>query len=227
MLALASTSIEFALPLIVLAALLEFWRLRHAGPNLVIREFRLSSPESTGEFLYILGRRGGLFAWLLAPFGLHPQTSFSVTHDEVTRETVGPHGFEHQYAPLAEIDSTHCSYYRAFSALLLSIVFYSLGLFKFLSALSKSNDYAQQSALADASGTLWVSLLGGTACYLWYALSKRVFLSLTATGGTTIGISFKRSVLDNLVVELKQTMDAVDRINLRILQIHSTPTGGN
>jgi len=114
MFAISFSELQVAFSLILLVAVMEWWRLRHAGPNLVLREFRVGSAESTGEFLYILGRRSGIVAWLLVLFGLHAQTSFSVTDDEVARETVGPSGFESLYAPLSEITASRCSYYRAF-----------------------------------------------------------------------------------------------------------------
>jgi hypothetical protein len=73
------SELQVAFLLILLVAVIEWWRLRHAGPNLVLREFRVGSAETAGEFLYILGRRSGIVAWLLTLFGLHPQTSFSQT----------------------------------------------------------------------------------------------------------------------------------------------------
>jgi hypothetical protein len=210
-------ALQFALLLILLVALVEWWRLRHAGPNLVLREFRVGSPEDTGEFLYILGRRSGVLAWVLTLFGLTAQTSFSVTNDEVARETVGPWGFESSYAPLAEISASRCSYYRAFWVLVLSLAFYSYGLVSLVLAMSKSDDYARQSAMASASYTLWGCLVFGTFCYIWYALSKRVLISVVARGDVALGISFKRSLIENVGVELKKAVDAVDLMNARIL----------
>lgn len=215
--------LQGALFLILLAAVAEWWRLRHAGPNLVLREFRVGSAETTGEFLYILGRRSGLIAWLLTLFGLQAQTSFSVTNDEVARETVGPRGFEYLYSPLAEISSSRCSYYRAFMVLVLSLAFYAYGLFTLLSAMLRDNDHVRQRALAEASDTLWVSLVLGTACYIWYALSKRVLISVVARGDVGMGISFKRSVIENVGVELKKAVEAVDLMNARILAKHPGP----
>src|SRR5204863_9125617 len=128
---------------------------RHTVPNLVLREFRVGSPQTTGEFLYILGRRSGVIAWLMTLLGLQAQTSFSVTDDEVVRETVGPSGFESIYAPLREISVSRCSYYRAFWVLLLSLAFYLYGLMTLFAAISGSDDYDRQRALAAASYTLW------------------------------------------------------------------------
>jgi hypothetical protein len=209
--------LQVAFLLILLAAVVESWRLRHAGPNLVLREFRVGSAETTGEFLYILGRRSGIIAWLLTLFGLHARTSFSVTDDEVARETVGPSGFESLYAPLREITASRCSYYRAFWVLVLSLAFYLYGLMTLLLAMFQSDDSQRQRALAAASDTLWPCLILGTACYVWYALSKRVLISVTARGDVSLGISFKRSIIENIGVELKKAVEAVDLMNARIL----------
>jgi hypothetical protein len=40
--------------LIVVVAASEWWRLRHAGPILILQEFRVGTPEDAGEFVYIL-----------------------------------------------------------------------------------------------------------------------------------------------------------------------------
>jgi hypothetical protein len=211
------SELQVAFSLILLVAVIEWWRLRHAGPNLVLREFRVGSAESTGEFLYILGRRSGIVAWLLVLFGLHAQTSFSVTDDEVARETVGPSGFESLYAPLSEITASRCSYYRAFWVLVLSLAFYLYGLIMLLLAMIQSNDYQRQRALAAASDILWLCLVCGTACYLWYALSKRVLISVTARGDVGLGVSFKRGIIGNVGIELRKAVAAVDLMNARIL----------
>ena len=211
------SELQFAFLLIVIVAVVETWRLRHAGPNLVLREFRVGTSDTVGEFLYILGRRSGIIAWLLTLFGLQPQTSFSVTDDEVSRETVGPSGFDSRYAPLSEITASRCSYYRAFWVLSLSLAFYLYGLITLVVAMSRSNDVIRQRALSDASDTLWACLICGTACYVWYALSKRVLISVVARGDVGLGISFKRSIVENVGVELKKAMEAVDLMNSRIL----------
>lgn len=209
--------LQIVLVLIGIAAVVEWWRLRHAGPNLVVREFRAGTVETTGEFLYILGRRSGLIAWLLVLFGLHAQTSFSVTDREVARETVGPRGFEYVYAPLSEIGVSRCSYHRAILALVSAIAVYLYGLITLATAVLKTNDYVRQAALASASTTLWICLILGTACYLWYSLSKRIVISLISHSEVEIGISFKRSVIENVSVHLAQSIEVVDLINARIL----------
>jgi|SRR5579871_663079 len=212
---------QVAILLICLVALSEWWRLRDAGPNVVVQDFRMETGETKGEFLYVLGRRSGISEWFLGLFGLQAQISFSVTDDEVTRESAGPRGFESLYAPLAEIGSSRCSYYRAFWVLALSIFFYLYGLFNLLAAVVKSDDYARQQALSTGSDTVWGCLVLGTACYVWYAFSKRVLISVSAKGGVVLGISFKRSIVENVAVELQKAMAAVDLMNARILAKHT------
>jgi hypothetical protein len=214
------SELEAALLVILVVAAIEAWRLRHAGPNLVLLEMRVGSDRTAGEFLYILGRRAGIVAWILSLFGLIAQTSFSVTDDDVVRETAGPWGFESCYAPLAEVSASRCSYYRAFWVLVLSLAFYLYGFLTLAVAMSRSNDYQRQAAMAAASGTLWVCLICGTACYVWYALSKRVLISVAARGDVGLGISFKRSIVENVGVELSRTIEAVDLLNSRILAKH-------
>jgi hypothetical protein len=203
--------------IVVLVVAAESWQVRHEGACLVLKEFRIEEKPANGEFIYILGRRSGILAWFLTLFGLQSQTSFSITRDEVVRETVGPWGFDSHYAPMAAVRTSLCGYSRAFGVLVLSMAFYAYGLLSFLVAVTKSNDYVRQSALHDASTTLWTCLVCGTLCYVWYALSKRIVLSVSALGNTKLGISFKRSVIENVGVELGRAMEAVDLINAKLL----------
>src|SRR5262249_6235715 len=126
-------------------------------------------------------------------------------------------GFEYLYAPIAEISSSRCVYYRAFLTLVLSLGFYIYGLTTLLSAMLIADDSARQHALEAASSTLWPSLVLGTTCYIWYALSKRILISVVARGSVRIGISCKRGLLGSSGVELKKTIAAVDLMNSRIL----------
>lgn len=118
------------------------------------------------------------------------------------------------------MSASRCSYYRAFWVLVLSLAFYLYGLLTLAIAMSRSNDYERQTAMAAASGTLWIGLICGTVCYIWYALSKRVVISVAARGDVSLGISFKRSVVENVGVDLSQTVEAVDLMNSQILLKH-------
>jgi hypothetical protein len=210
------SELEIVFFMIVAVAAIEAWRVRHVGAKLILRGFKFT-PTGTGEFLYILGRRSGVLGWLLSLFGLQALTGFSATDNEVARETVGPSGFESVYAPLADIAGSKCSYYRAFWVLVLSLAFYAYGLLSLARAISKSDDDERQSAMAGASYTLWGCLLCGTLLYLWYALSKRVVISVWTKGGVSVGISFKRGVVENRTIELKVASEVVDSINGRLL----------
>jgi hypothetical protein len=44
------SELEAALLVILVVAAIEAWRLRHAGPNLVLLEMRVGSDQTTGEF---------------------------------------------------------------------------------------------------------------------------------------------------------------------------------
>jgi hypothetical protein len=209
--------LPFLVTLIAIAAAIEWFRLRHTGPRLVLRQFRISRDKSHGEILYILGRRAGLIAYVLSLFGLHPQTSFSVSTNEVVRETVGPSGFESIYAPLSAISASRCQSYRAFFFLVLSFGIFLYGLLSLLSAAFTSNDYVRQQALDEASTTAWLCAVVGSLLYLWYALSKRVLISVRVEDGLDVGISFKRSVIENASVDLLQAIEAADILNSEIL----------
>jgi hypothetical protein len=208
--------LQYLLFLIVAVFLIEAWRLRSSGPRLVLREFRIQPDAPSGEFVYIQGRRAGVLAWFLTLIGLPAQTSFSVTRDEVARETMGPSGFQSAYAPMTDVCSSMCYFYRAFSILVLSFLCYAAGLLNFLTAALRSNDYARQVALREASTSLWISLSAGTLLYVWYVLSKRVIIAVRSTGGDVLGISFKRSIIENVGVDLKRAMEAVDLVNARL-----------
>jgi hypothetical protein len=221
----AGIELQFLLAPIILVALIELWRLRRSGPAVAIRQFRIEADSPSGEFIYVLGRRTGVIAWVLGLFGLEPQASFSVTRDEVARETVGAFGFESLYAPIVKVSGSNCSYYRAFSVLILSIAFYVFGLMNVLISAANSNDYTQQNALQGSSRWLWISLVCGTLCYGWYVISKRVILTVRAAGPIDLGIAFKPGIIENVGLDLNRAMAAVDLINERLLAATGTLAG--
>ena len=54
---------------------------------------------------------------------------------------------------------------------------------------------------------------------LLYVLLKKIVVSIETSGGSNIGISFARSVIENIPVDIEQAQQVVDAINREITQI--------
>jgi len=224
-------------PLLVLIPLLAFeWRrLKVKCPLLVLREFRIGVPDAGGQIIVIRGRPAGIVAALCSLFSSENTTSLVVTDHEIKVETAGLHGISSEYVPLHNVASSDCAYFRAFYALVAAFLVYAMGGIMFLVTFysTSASDYDRQSDLGNLDALLWTTIVVGTAFYLVYALSKRILIAIETSGGKLIGVAFKRSVVDNVPLELDQARQAVALLNNRLLLTHEGPqavvaaAGGN
>lgn len=70
----------------------------------------------------------------------------------------------------------------------------------------------------NGAGTLVVCLLVATACAGIYATSKRIVIGVETTGGSLVGLAFRRSVLDNVVVDLADARKVGEVITNHVLR---------
>jgi hypothetical protein len=207
---------ELFVILIVLAFLFEAMRLRGTGTVLVLSEFRVNSDPQAEELLYIRGRAAGPLSWFFTQIGLMSGSTLRVTRSELTLDRASLNGFSAHYMPLSRAGIAHCFYYRAFAFLVLSLLCQLAGLAVFLRVFFTTNDYERQAGYSTTYLTLIGAVVLSAIFYLIYSLSKRIVIQVNCSGGQ-IGIAFKRSVIENVTVELAQALEAADLLNGQIL----------
>lgn len=180
-------------------------RRRAGGPTLVLRKFSVNESPQDGVLVEIVGRASGLMAWLLTVLGFDAETCLTVTGDDFSFKSSSLSGQITQTAPLPNISSTHCGYSKPISYLIVGSIFIIGGL------ISSMGGYGN-------SGALIVGLIIGGAFLLFYWLSKKMTMSFETSGGMIMGLSFKRSVIEHMAVDIEKARQAIDLINKSVIQ---------
>lgn len=201
-----------AFVIIVLVA----WRGRArylSGTTLVLKKFRLNDDPSAQTVLEVSGRPSGLVGFFLSLFRLDSSYELTVTNSTVSIEASSLSGLLRYYIPLRNVSSTACGYQRSILALIFAIFFAAGFVINFLTAIFESN---RSNIVADMRVTFLFLALALIAVVV-YVLSKRIGIVIETTGGNHRGLVFKRSVIENLTVDLPQAVRAVGALNGRVL----------
>ena len=181
------------------------------GASIVLNRFRVTEDLSAKTVVELGGRASGIISWLMALLRLEPKTELVVTDTEVSIRAASLSGTKIEYIPLEDIRATICGYYRSMSALIVAALFgvgfVLAGLIGFLD----SNREDAGSEMQAAFGCLVVAAIA----LLIYFLSKRI--SIIIDNGNYYGVLFKRSVVENISVDLPQAQRAISVINARVL----------
>ncbi len=63
-----------------------------------------------------------------------------------------------------------------------------------------------------------VGLLIGLLFFIAYWLSKKIAISIQTKGGMIMGLSFKRSVIENIPVDIQKAIQAITIINNNVIE---------
>ena len=198
------------------------WRGRAnyvTGAPVVLKRFRVNENAITGPAVEISGRASGLISWILNLMNLEPGIELTVTDTEVSIRSASLAGVRHTYIPLGKITAAVCGYQRSIWALGFTILFGLGTVISFSSSLVESHRRASES---DARmGVLFLILT--LVALLFYSLSKKIGVAVEAALHAH-GVAFKRSVIENVSVDLPQALHAIEVINNRILAAQTVKT---
>lgn len=180
------------------------------GPTLVLRKFHIPSADTAP--IEISGRAAGFLAWLLTKLGIDTETTLTVTEREVLFRGTSLSGISYQVVPLLDVSSTHCAYRQPVWLLVLGSLFVLFGfLFIALGFLGPSYTMDEYVQLAI------VGIIIGVVCVVVYKLQKKIRISVESTGGMLLGLTFKRSVIENVSVDMSEGIKAIEAINQRVM----------
>lgn len=180
---------------------------RGLGPTLTLRKFHVASTPSDGVYVEIVGRPAGLIGWFLTRVGLESERRLQATANDVVLDAGGLQGRRQEMAPLAGIASASVGYQKSLWTLLFGLMVLAFGLVR---------GFAFDSKIALVAG-----LVIGGALLLKYWLSKRLHVAVETNGGRFIGLSFKRSLIENVVVDFEKCSSVIDVLQQLILQSQS------
>jgi hypothetical protein len=187
-------------------------RSRISGPSLVLRKFNLNEAAPDGLVVDIEGRASGLISWLLTVLGLDAITTLKITGKELSFRSSSLFGQIYQVAPLPNISSTHCGYSKPIGYLVLGVL---IGLAGIVASFAQHGG----GGLAGGGGMAGLPLIViGLVFIIAYFLSKKLAISVETSGGMVMGLTFKRSVIENVPVDIQKALMAIQLINRKIVE---------
>lgn len=164
---------------------------------LVIKSWRSSTKpiDQHGHFVSIVGRKGGLLAWLLSLLGVDPTTQIRVSRDRVEFKQSSLAGTESKLIPLEGICSSYYGYYKPWKeALTLLLVGVGFG----------STVIGPLFGMSQIGALCLGALLGTVVSVIYYVLNRTLTLGFVEQSGLINGIRFKKSVIENLEINEPQ-----------------------
>jgi hypothetical protein len=190
------------------------WRERRgyvSGTPIVLKRFHLNEDPAAGTVVEIVGRTSGILSWILNLLRLEQDFRFIVTDSEASVIRGSLSGIVHTYIPLNKVTSTVCGYQRSILAFALAALFTVGFVLNLLSGLFENNRNEIGSDMGLAFGFLILAAIFA----LVYFLSKRIGINIETMHRH--GLVFKRSVIENVEVDLPQALRAISVINTRVL----------
>jgi hypothetical protein len=146
---------------------------------LVIKSWAVKNEpiDSENTYIEIVGRQGGLIAWLFTLLGIDVTTKLRITSEKIEFSDSSLAGTNHRLIPLESVCSTYYGYFKPWLACLIwGLVFIPL--------------------------TFGISVI---AAMIYYFLNRRLTVGFVEDSGVINGIQFKRSVIENIDVNEEAT----------------------
>ncbi len=195
------------------------------GPAaLATKEFTVH-PQGSADGLYvrIVGRKSGLFAWLLSLLRIDSTTVFEVYQDRIVFKSANLSGATNTTIPLASVCLTASGFFKPVLYIVVAVLLFIPAAMGILAALVMMSGRSSDAALA--AGCFPTILLGFCAVLVWlYFLRKTLLVSIQAHSGTLIAIAFKRSVMEGVSVEEEDAERVISLVNQLLLGQQSRPS---
>jgi len=193
--------------LAIISALRKKGNISISGPTLVLRKYQIKkTPTSdTDEIINIIGRTGGIFAWIFTLIGLETEYFLKVTAREIRIKKSSLFGQQHITVPLTSVSSVHCGYLKPIGYLIIGVVIILSGLYIWL--------------FEDEGFSYFLgSLFAGAILFVLYWLLKKIEILIHTRGGLPLGLVFKRSVIENVPVDIECAKLTIEIINNLIIK---------
>lgn len=169
--------------------------------TVVVTEYAGDDPHDLRTPLMVRGRAGGLVGWLLTKLGLSPDVELLLSETDVSIRTAGLRGITRNVVPLTQVASTWSAYAKPWWALLIAAVAAWWGV------TGLGSDFF--------AAFFFLVVAAGAAAY--YYLSKTTVLMVETTGGSQYGLSFKRSVIEGVGIDMATAERMAARLNRQVL----------
>ncbi|MBM4371231.1 MAG: zinc ribbon domain-containing protein [Deltaproteobacteria bacterium] len=175
------------------------------GPALVLQKFHYDSEAGT---VCVKGRMPGIKAFVLSAMGLDATTSFDVEPKQISYRSASLSGEDHLTVPTPCIATLSCGFNKPLGYLVAAVVALIGGV------------YAGMTIRELGSKAMLAGLLGAVLFLVGYFLSKKIYISVITNGGNIIGIRFKRSVIENIAVDIDKVKDIIALMRKNVVMSH-------
>ena len=170
------------------------------GSSLVLKKFTINKTAAGKTALVeITGRPGGLISWLLTLIGLDSTWHLKVTSTDISLRAASLFGQQDSVTAISSISDVHCGYRKPVGYFFVSAAFLLLGV---------GGGLSDGGAKAFLCGLLFAAVF-----FITYFLRKSIVIYFVTRGSSKLGISFKRSVIENVAVDIQQAQLTVGIIN--------------
>ena len=168
----------------------------------ILKTFQIDQTGQTGAHLYIEARQPGLIAFILNIIGLDPTAQLKVTRGAVSFRSTSLSGMTETSTALTQIGSFQGGYSKPIKLLFGALFFMVVGLIVGISF--------------EEMTFFTIGLVVAAICVIAYALQKNLSFGFETSGGAYYGMAFKRGVLNNVSVDIKQVEIALQLVNTLI-----------
>jgi len=155
---------------------------------LVIKKWYASrTADQAGNYVHLVGREAGLFAWMLSVIGIDPTTEIEIKENLIVFTAGSLSGKQKRVIPMRSVCSTYYGYVKPWQmALTLGVLL---------------------------SPIFFLGLVVGP---LYYFLNKQLTVGVVENSGWIGGFSFKRSVIEGQNIDETKAYEVIDIIRALI-----------
>jgi len=163
-----------------------------------------AKPNARNNYVEILARKSGFFAWFLALIKVDPTFFMSISQKQVVYQASNFVGYRKIVLPVDSISSSYFGYHKPWVA---AIVIFLLSIM----AGSAIFDATQQ-----AMWGMLAMLIGLVIAVVYYFLNKQLLIGITDDTGSNYSLILKRSVIEGTDIN-EQQMELVTQIILTVV----------
>lgn len=165
---------------------------------LVIKEWKADTKplDDKNNYVRIIGRRKGFWAWLLSKFKIDPTISMFVSPVWIEFSMSSMSGTFKKYINLDSVSSTYYGYSKPWLksiAIFFTMMFIIVGI---------GYEFFKDNISSLVSFSIFISVISAV---LYYQYNKLFMLGFVESSGENNGIYFKRSYIENVEINEEQS----------------------
>jgi hypothetical protein len=106
------------------------------------------------------------------------------------------------------VSSTHCGYSKPIGYLIIGAIFLISGVLSSQTIPMRTDD---------KDIIMGIGFVIGAILFIKYFLSKKIVIAIETNGGIFLGLSFKRSVIEDVTIEMELALKVIEIINKKVI----------